>query len=378
MSVTLRVTINEEKSDEDSRDEAIGSCGEYTFKQSEITIGRDESNDIHLIDPKRTISRNHARIYISDSGARIEDLKARNFTHINGDRLDAGEQRLLINGDTISIGDFDIAFFATQEVEQKQDVVSPVMNPFAEAVDELVQQFQQLSSSFNAVRADDKEYLLFDALRSALPSIEGKNVMRIVTKSFVAEGARGRPTEQAQPTRFEVKSERSGVSDELVDALIATIRDLIQIPFKFRSDFIGTTMMLGKEASYLHADDFEVTKRYLLDSNDSLDIKQRVDLLKKSAEEVSLHQVGMLEGYRAIVHKGVQDLLKDMQPDALEAQLADTNVLAKMLPMMRKAQLGDLYVQKIAELTGSDWTVAEQRVYRPIFVRAYLLATSSR
>ena len=378
MSVTLKVTINEDKNDEDSNEEAIGSCGEYTFTQSEITLGRDLSNDIHLVDPKRTISRNHARLVLSSMGARLEDLKARNFTYLNNERLEYGEQRDVRNGDVISIGIFNIEFQAKDEVELTQIAESPLYNPFIEVIDDLIQSFKKVTEVYEDRPESRRETLLQDAIRGALSEIEKKDALKIVAKSIAPPTRSPRPQILEPPTVFE-SPKVTGMSEEIIDALIVTVRDLIQIPYKFRSDFIGSTMMLDREASYLHAESFEVTKNYFLEATaDELDVKQKVETLKKSAEEVSLHQLGMLEGYRAIVHQGIQGILKDIDPIQLEEQLSSPSFLASILPVFKKAEMAQWYTEKITALRDADWAVSEQRVYRPIFVRAYMLATSKR
>ncbi|MDH5180019.1 MAG: adenylate/guanylate cyclase domain-containing protein [Gammaproteobacteria bacterium] len=86
-----------------------------------LTIGRDKSNDIVL--PELTVSRNHAVIrrlaggdyYLVDSGSA-------NGSYVNQNRVVA--PKLLNNGDTISIGKFEIVFKQTNKGENHIDSVS--------------------------------------------------------------------------------------------------------------------------------------------------------------------------------------------------------------------------------------------------------------
>lgn len=66
----------------------------------EHTIGRDPKNDIHLSDA--SISSAHARIVRSVEGFVIEDLKSRNGTFVNDERVVAGQ--VLKENDSVRLG----------------------------------------------------------------------------------------------------------------------------------------------------------------------------------------------------------------------------------------------------------------------------------
>src|SRR6187399_642646 len=65
-----------------------------------ITIGRKSTCDLVLDDPQ--ISREHARVIVSDASAAIQDLSSGNGVNVNGKRIQ-GLHRLVI-GDRIQIG----------------------------------------------------------------------------------------------------------------------------------------------------------------------------------------------------------------------------------------------------------------------------------
>ena len=65
-----------------------------------ITIGRKSSCDLVLDDPQ--ISREHARVIVSDASAAIQDLSSGNGVLVNGRRIQ-GLHRLAL-GDRIQIG----------------------------------------------------------------------------------------------------------------------------------------------------------------------------------------------------------------------------------------------------------------------------------
>lgn len=64
------------------------------------TIGRDHGEDVPLNDP--SVSRLHARIIVDNGYATVEDLKSRNGTAVQNERVDG--LRTLKDGDEIEFG----------------------------------------------------------------------------------------------------------------------------------------------------------------------------------------------------------------------------------------------------------------------------------
>jgi hypothetical protein len=78
--------------------------GEFRGKRWQLVkpiflIGRGEDCDLVLID--RQVSRHHARIRKTEEGYFLEDLDSKNYTHLNGARIESEE--LLQDGDEIQI-----------------------------------------------------------------------------------------------------------------------------------------------------------------------------------------------------------------------------------------------------------------------------------
>ena len=84
------------------------------LSDGEITIGRDSSNGISIIDP--SVSRKHCRIIGEAGRFRVQDLDSRNGTLVN--RAPVAEQALQ-HGDEIAAGDSSLLFL----IEQEQDFV---------------------------------------------------------------------------------------------------------------------------------------------------------------------------------------------------------------------------------------------------------------
>jgi pSer/pThr/pTyr-binding forkhead associated (FHA) protein len=73
-----------------------------------INLGRDQSCEVVLA--QQAVSRTHARITRDGTLFFVEDLGSSFGTQLNGAKLAKSEKRLLRNGDTIAIAQFDVTF----------------------------------------------------------------------------------------------------------------------------------------------------------------------------------------------------------------------------------------------------------------------------
>lgn len=75
----------------------------FTYEGSAkvTTIGRDSKNDFQV--PVTSVSRQHARITFQDNTYLIEDLGSTHGSTLNGRKLNAGEKKVLNDGDVIEM-----------------------------------------------------------------------------------------------------------------------------------------------------------------------------------------------------------------------------------------------------------------------------------
>jgi pSer/pThr/pTyr-binding forkhead associated (FHA) protein len=90
----------------------------YNFTGKQITVGRLPENDI-VID-NLSVSRKHAVIHSVRTGYVVRDLGSKNGTLLNGEKIEHGE---LHDGDTITIGKYEIAFQVTTGEEGTVDTL---------------------------------------------------------------------------------------------------------------------------------------------------------------------------------------------------------------------------------------------------------------
>ena len=75
------------------------------LRKQQIVIGRNELCDVHIDD--EWISRRHAGLVRKDGTTIVVDLKSRNGTFVNGQRV---ARQILVNNDIISLGDHRLKF----------------------------------------------------------------------------------------------------------------------------------------------------------------------------------------------------------------------------------------------------------------------------
>lgn len=83
-----------------------------------VTIGRRADNDIQVMDS--SVSRLHAKVYLMEGQAIVEDLTSQNGTFVNGKRV---KKAVLSSGDILRLGGVDLQFVQKEEPEDKIDLL---------------------------------------------------------------------------------------------------------------------------------------------------------------------------------------------------------------------------------------------------------------
>ena len=84
----------------------------FRLQRDIMTIGRDEENSIHLVDPN--VSRFHAEIFARRTGHLIRDRQSRNGIYVNGRKLEDAELR---RNDLILMGSTQMVYDAEPDLE---------------------------------------------------------------------------------------------------------------------------------------------------------------------------------------------------------------------------------------------------------------------
>lgn len=92
---------------------------EYRLNRSQIVIGRSSSCDIQIT--SNLVSRQHARLTLTNLGVLVDDLGSRNGVYVNSQKV-RGSYRLK-SGDTLTIGDENLVLAEIEEpVEERGSI----------------------------------------------------------------------------------------------------------------------------------------------------------------------------------------------------------------------------------------------------------------
>ena len=102
-----------------SIESADGSRQRYKVAKDRVTIGRSRDCDIFL--PDQWLSRHHAEIRCRGQSAFLADMRSKNGTLLNGERVAA--ERQLRHGDVISLGEHRLTF--TEDEDLPEETAAP-------------------------------------------------------------------------------------------------------------------------------------------------------------------------------------------------------------------------------------------------------------
>lgn len=428
MPVKLRV-INE------AVDETAAS--EYLFEAERITIGRGSDNHLTLDDPERIVSTQHAELRRQGDTYQLVDRGSKNFTYFRDQRLQAGTPHDLRDGDAFYVGNFRIEFAHLRQeapASQAEETVfaADFSNPFADPVHALADVLEDIVEAYEREAPQRREDALADAFReiddtlrthdavhrvlgelgirpsgAAMPDSEasqppassaGKGAAsppRTPRPSPGDRGAFGDATpSEPEPSEPARRPEPAGggrearrrdassapavqASDDAVDAVLDTLLEsfsrIAGIPWQFRHEFIGQTIMQSAETQFLFDGDAASMKRHLLNPGLSAEERAaRLQHIEDAAEALVVHQVAMLNGYKASVMDGAEELMETLNPDAHQTEVVSDSVLYQYVPVLASPAVLDRLRAQWAEHQRGDWSAAEQRIFRPAFIKAYL------
>ena len=102
-------------------------AGRRAALSSPLTVGRGRDVDLDLAD--ELISRRHARISRSGTGAVVEDLGSRNGTFVNGNEIHGPTH--LEPGDQLQLGVTLVELRSARQITERPSAVHPVPPPLA-------------------------------------------------------------------------------------------------------------------------------------------------------------------------------------------------------------------------------------------------------
>lgn len=135
------------------------------LSEGEFMIGRSSTCQLSLDDP--LVSRNHARLEVTQDAVTVEDLGSRNGIRVNGERVSGS--RPLVHGDVLNVGSQKLTLLV------KREHTSATMTAARAAPTHRLNAFGVLGSLADKAialgRGDEAERILANALKDLLEAV---------------------------------------------------------------------------------------------------------------------------------------------------------------------------------------------------------------
>jgi predicted component of type VI protein secretion system len=361
-----------------SKEDEPESRQEHVYNKENIVIGRDLSCDLQLEGIKSVVSRRHAEIKHSDTGFEIEDQKSRNFTFLNEKKLKAGTLYDLHSGDIIQICDFNIEFIIeSHETRYLEKTILDYPNPFLQHAVQLMALLSQISQDYDEDTSDRKEEAFKEAFYDLLKDLSKHKAIQIIIQSVMNINTEALPEIQ-RDSLLAVKVS-SSEAESLMNLVLDIFLKLLQARRQFRMEFIGETMIRTAKSFSIYSCTTDEFKEFLFSPEISTADKQkRMQLLKSLGDELMLHQVSLLEGYKRSVNEGTRQLLERLDPDSIQSRMqkkkkdmGPSKLALSKLPVLESLGFKKLYSEVYQDLAKEDRSIIEKKYFRPSYVKRY-------
>lgn len=376
--------------------------------REECIVGRGEASHFRLKDRRRLISSRHAKITQQDDGCVLMDIGSTNGTTLNGTRIEVGKSYSLAAHDQIGIGDFVLEFVivvaAQTEVGMDDPDATICLQPETPSSDALVEKLQVQYAEMMHLPSQDREALLVESVREAIsevPSAEQEELLSSIEKAFrdpdvfgeyvsSAPGLSSSDERNRQVPADSIRDPGSIKVDTPVPPCDATEQDqVLNLLFEFLNDSmkgrrqfekeldVEVTRILGKERQELKwAETSYHIRTFLFDqTSTSLPFPEKLSQLRQVLEDLMLHPVGLMAGFRECV----RFLLKQLDPINLEIECKNKKkgIGAKLMAMgilgnhpaweyfkAKHRQLREEEIKTFHRLLGPELAKGYLRVYQ--------------
>jgi pSer/pThr/pTyr-binding forkhead associated (FHA) protein len=357
---------------------------ERQFDQDIITIGRDSTNSLMLDDTKRLISRRHAKIKREGEQYCLFDEDSRNGTFLNEQKISPTQPYTLQNGDMVKIGEYIIQYTHIAASTEDEDTTRVFENPFRKEAQSIVTLLQQIHKKYDPLVPNKDSAALQRALKEAFEGIEVVEAEKAISGELAARSGEKNAPEISSPLMPLSQDASTMVRvGQVLDLFMDAVSSLVKGALKFRTEFVGTTMVQLKDS--LHSLSANELKKHLFNTEISeKEVQKRLASAKNQIDESLLHQLALLDGYRASIKDGVQELIEYIDPITLEEEfsqkifsLGPIKIPYRWIPFY--VQLNTYFVirKRFLELLAEDRGAFDRKIFRPSFIRAYMKTMST-
>ncbi len=400
-----------------------GEESERQFDQANVSIGRGIGSDVILKDPQRMISSRHAEIRKTGSAWCLVDSGSTNGTKLNGLSLTPRQEYPLGDGDRIAIGTALLTFqtrkrSSSQRSLPASSVTAPPSIASSEDLPRLLYLLRRAYAEepFSRTKATPRE--IDTVLQQAIAGVDPPKAVALLAslrdhlspKTDSVPSKRPKETPAAPAASLARRSTKEDIpvnlselvrhfcgesvaplSSKDLEHVVRRIIGILEIVFMGLADAVKGRREFQKEFEVEATRIFswkpnpikqaetaeEIGAILLMPERRSLDEEQVVDSLKEIFQDLTLHQLGLLAGFRECV-KG---LLKELDPTVLAKP--QKGVEGKRIGLLgggslrQEAGAWRRFVEKHRQLTEEEVKVFE-RILAPHFAKGYLSVHKAR
>jgi len=343
------------------------------FGRSGGTLGRSDSNDFVLPDPKHFVSRIQASVKSDGVKHTITNLSKSAPIFINGKELDYQSEHLIYSGDEIRIGLYILQAEPMFGVVDKNGSI--VGQQSEEALEELEEAAMSLMETTNTSPASRKkpstkadnplpESTSSEAITKPrkLKQVKPKQAKEPIKESFPLPIT----APISEPTTNQVSIDQQALAQAflkgagvphinlsagLTPEFMETLGKLLSSSIQGTFDLLSTRALIKRE---VNADITMIMFRnnnplkFLSDSEAVLMQMLRkkmpgfmgpAEAMEEAYEDLHVHQQGMVAG----MHAAIGELLNNLDPQELEHQFKSSSSVDSFMPIVRKARMWDHY-----------------------------------
>ncbi len=386
----MPIKLQVEREGDEGKDPA-----DYLFEQERIRLGRASENDLTL--PDQEISQHHAEVVHEKGEYKLRDRGSKNHTFVHGRKLEEDETHTLKSGDVFTMGSFRIEFVPLFMPSSEQTVLADddtPSNPFERHARELKQVLKGMAETYTYAPADMRDAelkrMIDDVLneRSRGTRLADHDVVHQLVQQIgsasdgtdapSADATAGEENTAKEPTSAASEAPASDVLpahvDEVLDVLVEAVARMTSIPRKFWREFSGNTVVHPPKQSFLRTANLDNLRAHLLDDRVSAaERTERLSHLKEAVDTLVWHEVSLLNGYKAAVDHGSQELIQKLNPESLTEASSEGGFFTMFGGGGEVSQTAvqDLY-NRWKKLREEAPGALEKEMYRPAFTEAYL------
>ncbi len=382
---------------------------ECEYEQEVVRIGRQDSNEVQLEDPRRIVSGKHAEIRRKEEQFLLIDIGSKNGTRLNGEPLISGKEYPLGPEDQIAIGNFVLQFFPIIEETKLEAVeVSDATLNFSGTAEETETLLEELSRAYadHPENPEARRLRIAEILRKAVFSLDESRARRLLDlvearfpePEYQQERVKQKSPETLTPAETkEIEAARAAYEglkklaekysaagdvlsspeamaafidriDQVLTVMVDSLADAVKGRREFEEGFEveSTRIFMRKPNPIKVVEGSREIGAYLFDLNISESTEKVVADLEDVFTDLALHKVGMVAGFRECL----RGLLKQLDPDVLEGKERREGGALRIGPLAKLAAW-DRFREKHRELSEEEVRTFEQ-ILGPYFAEGYL------